>query len=271
VRRLRAACALLALCLALGCRGAPPLRPLAADDPRPDALLAAWAQQAGERRALRGTARLAVDADGAGLDGRDLHLRSRQALVLARPARLRVEVRSLLGTTAAVLATDGADYDFFRADDHSFESGPVHDALLWEVARLALTPEEVVDLVLGPPQLAGALAPAAAFDAGDGRVRIALADASGSVRRQVDFDAAGRLRWLQQRRRDGAVAWEAAFDDYAAVNGAAVAHSLAIELGGGRTRALLSLSGVELNPALSPDIFRLDDLAAREAQRGDGG
>jgi hypothetical protein len=33
----------------------------------------------------------------------------------------------------------------------------------------------------------------------------------------------------------------------------------------------LSLSGVELNPELSPDIFRLDDLAAREAQRGDGG
>jgi len=268
VRRLRAAHALLALCLLAGCRGVPPLQPLPSDDPRPGALLEAWARQAGERSALRGTGRLAVDADGAAAGGRDLHFRSRQALVLARPARLRVELRTLLGTTAAVLATDGERYDFFRAEDRSFESGPVHDALLWEVARLALTPEEVVDLILGAPRLAEALSPTAAFDAGDGRVRIALADASGSVRRQVDFDAAGRLRRLQQRRRDGAVAWEAAFDDYAAVNGAAVAHSLAIELSGGRTRALLSLSGVELNPELSPDTFRLDDLAAREAGGG---
>jgi hypothetical protein len=233
--------------------------------------LATWARQADERRALRGTGRLAVDADGAAMDGRDLHFRSRQALVLARPAHLRVEVRGPLGTTAAVLATDGEHYDFFRAEDRSFESGPVYDALLWEVARLALTPEEVVDLILGPAQLAVALSVAAAFDAGDGRVRIALADRGGSVRRLVDFDADGRLRWLQERRRDGAVAWEAAFDDYAAVDGAAVAHSLAIRLRGGRTRALLSLKGVELNPELSPDIFRLDDLAAREARRGGGG
>jgi hypothetical protein len=269
VRRLRAALALVATCLLAGCRGAPLLRPLASDDPRPGALLEAWARQAGERRALRGTGRLAVDAEGAGAGGRDLHFRSRQALVLARPARLRVEVRGLLlGTTAAVLAMDGEHYDFFRVEERSFESGPVHDGLLWEVARLALTPEEAVDLILGAPQLADALSPTAAFDAGGGRVRIELSDAAGSVRRLVDFDAEGRLRWLQERRRGGAVAWEADFDDYAPVDGAPLAHTLAIQLHGGRTRALLSLSGVELNPELPPDIFRLDDLAAREAGGG---
>ncbi len=268
MRRLRAAHALLALCLLAGCRGVPPLRPLARDDPRPGALLEAWASQAGERSALRGTGRLAVDADGAAAGGRDLHFRSRQALVLARPARLRVELRSLLGTTAAVLATDGERYDFFRAEDRSLESGPVHDGLLWQVARLALTPEEVVDLILGAPGLADALSPTAAFDAGDGRVRIALSDAAGSVRRLVDFDAAGRLRWLQERRRDGAVAWEAAFDDYAPVDGVPLARSLTLQLRGGRTRALLSLDAVELNPELSPDLFRLDDLAARAAGGG---
>jgi len=263
--------ALLALCLLAGCRGVPPLRPLTSDDPRPGALLAAWARQVGERRALRGTGRLAVDADGAAAGGRDLHFRSRQALVLARPARLRVELRSLLGTTAAVLATDGERYDFFQAEDRSFESGPVHDALLWEVARLSLTPGEAVELILGAPRLAAALSPTAAFDAGGGRVRIELSDAAGSVRRLVDFDAAGHLRWLQERRRGGPVAWEADFDDYAPVDGAPLAHRLTIRLRDGRTRALLSLSGVELNPELSPDIFRLDDLAAREAQEGEGG
>jgi hypothetical protein len=241
---------------------------LASDDARPGVLLEAWAHQAGERRALRGRGRLEVDAAGAAAGGRDLHYRSRQALVLARPARLRVEVRGLFGTTAAVLATDGERYDFFQAEGRSFESGPVHDGLLWEVARLALTPEEVVDLILGAPQLADSLSPTAAFDAGDGRVRIELSDTSGSVRRLVDFDAEGRLRWLQERRRSGAVAWEADFDDYAPVDGAPLAHTLAIRLRGGRTRALLSLSGVELNPELSPELFRLDALAAREAGGG---
>jgi hypothetical protein len=263
--------ALLALCLLAGCRGVPPLRPLTPDDPRPGALLEAWARQAGERRALRGTGRLAVDADGAAAGGRDLHFRSRQMLVLARPARLRVEVRNLLGITAAVLATDGERYDFFQAENRSLESGPVHDALLWQVARLALTPEEAVELILGAPRLAAALSPTAAFDAGGGRVRIELSDAAGSVRRLVDFDAAGRLRWLQERRSSGAVGWEADFDDYAPVDGAPLAHRLTIQLRGGRTRALLSLTGVELNPELSPDIFRLDDLTAREAQEGGGG
>jgi hypothetical protein len=222
----------------------------------------------GERTALRGNARLAVDADRAGADGGDVRFRSRQALVLAWPASLRVEVRGLLGNAVAVLTTDGDRYDLFQAEDRSFETGPVHDSLLWEVARLALTPAEVVDVILGAPQLDAALAPSGAFDAGDGRVRIALSDASGMLRRQVDFDRDGRLRWLQQRRGSGAVAWEARFDDYAQVDGTPLAHSVSIELREGSTRARLTLSRVELNPELPPDIFRLDALESSVAEGG---
>lgn len=225
----------------------------------------------GHRRALRSMGRLAVDADGAGAGGRDVHFRSRQAMVLARPARLRIEVRGLLGATLAVLTTDGERYDLFQADDRSFESGPVHDALLWEVTGLTLTPAEAVHVILGAPQLEESLAPTAAFDVGHGRVRVQLSDEAGSVRRLVDFDAEGRLRWLQERRAGSSVAWEARFDDYMPVDGAPLAHTLAIELREGRTRALLSLSGVELNPELSPDIFRLDGLAAGRARGAEGG
>jgi len=268
VRRIRAAGALIGLLLCAACRGLPPLESLPPDDPRPRALLEGWTLQVGDRSALRGNARLAVDAEDAGPGGRDVRVRSRQALVLARPASLRVEVRGLLGEAVAVLTTDGERYDLFRSEDRSFETGPVHDALLWEVARLALTPAEAVDVILGAPRLGAALSVGGAFDAGDGRVRIELSDASGSVRRLVDFDRDGRLRWLQQRRSGGSVAWEARFDDYAPVDGTPLAHSVSIELRDGRTRALLKLSGVELNPALSPDIFRLDALAPNDAEGG---
>ena len=58
--------------------------PLPAGDPRPGALLAAWAEAAEQRRALRGRARLAVDAG----DG-DVRLRGRQLIALERPKQRR--------------------------------------------------------------------------------------------------------------------------------------------------------------------------------------
>jgi len=92
-----------ALLAATACRTPAPIAvPLPPDDPRPAALLDAWARAAGERHGLRARARLAVDgADGA------LHLRGKQILVLERPAYLRVEILGLLNQTVAVLVTDG--------------------------------------------------------------------------------------------------------------------------------------------------------------------
>jgi hypothetical protein len=236
-----------------------PLAALRDDDPRPETLLAGWAEHARARQALSGSARLAVDARGE--DGRDLSLRSRQRLLIARPARLRVEILGFLGTTVAVLATDGEEYDLFQTQDRSFDSGPVFDALLWQVARLDLTPEEAVGVILGVPPEGERLAVAAAYDAGEGRVRIALTDGEGGVRRQVEFDAEARLRWLQVRDLEGAIAWEARFDDYEAVGGEPLAHSVALDVRSGETKALLSLRDLELNPELPPDIFRLRGLA----------
>ena len=91
----------------------------------------------GERHALRGRARLAVDGgDGA------VRLRGKQIVVLERPARLRVEVLGFLNQTVAVLTTDGERFELFRSGDRSYETGAVHPDLLWQEAHLALTPEE---------------------------------------------------------------------------------------------------------------------------------
>ena len=260
----RAALFVALLLAAAGCRTAPTRLPLAADDPRPSALIRTWQERASERRALRGNARLAVDGEG-------LEVRARQILVVERPSRLRVEVQGLLSQTLAVLVTDGPRYQLFRAEDRSFETGEVHPGLLWRVASLDLTPEEAIDLVLGAPRLDAALAPVRAFEAGDGEIGVELGDGSGSVRERRSFDSEGRLRRVERLAEAGDVVWSARFDDYALVSGMALAHAIRLEAGVPTVRAELVLSAVELNPTLSADLFVLRPGVPVGAPDGEGG
>jgi hypothetical protein len=246
---------------AAGCR-TPALPPLAPDDPRPQRFVAEWLAQAAQRSGLRGHARLAVDSAGSG--GEPVRLRSRQSLVLERPARLRIEVQGMLGTTAAVLAVDGTEYAFFESESRRFERGPLDPGLLWRVAGLALRPEDVIEAVLGGPAADPGLAVRAAYAAPDAGVRVELGDDAGRIR-VLDFDAEGRLRELEVRDPELA-AWRASYDDFQPVAGVVLAHRVSIDTGS--ARAVLQLRGVELNPALSADMFRLDGLSAQAAEGG---
>ena len=111
----RAGAWLALVALATGCVSTIPARPLPSDDPRPAALLEAWHAHTASREALQATARLAVDAAGAGANGGDLSFRSKQRMWLERPAQLRVEVLGFLDTTLAVLVTDGERYSLFQS------------------------------------------------------------------------------------------------------------------------------------------------------------
>jgi hypothetical protein len=246
---------LVALLVALaGCR-APALRvPLAADDPRPAALLEAWQQSTAGRRGLRGSARLAVD-------GAAVQVRSKQTLVVERPSRLRIEVLGLLSQTLAVLVTDGRRYELFRAQDRSFESGEVRPGLLWEVAHLDLSPEDAIDLVLGAPRIGAGLAPLRAFESGQGEIAVELGDAAGQLRERRVFDRDGRLRRLERLAAEGEGAWSARFDAYAPVAGTPLAHAIRLEMEAPATRAELELLRIELNPELPADIFQLRPAA----------
>lgn len=262
----RPAALLASVLLAAGCRTPVRLLPLPPDDPRPKALLEEWAETARQRRALRGLARLAVDGQGG-----EVAVRSRQLLVAERPARLRVEVLDFLDRTVAVLVTDGERFEFFRADDRSLQTGEVHPGLLWEVAHLALPPEQAVALLLGAPGVDPDLAVAGARRSGEGEIQIDLADAAGRVRQRVAFDAEARLRWLEVREIDGGVAWRAHFDDYAAVGASPFAHTVSLDLVRERTRAEISLRGVELNPRLGSEIFQLRIPGLEVPDGGEGG
>ena len=237
--------------------------PLAPDDPRPAALLAAFAQQADGRASLRSSARLAGDTDS-GKGAMPVRLRARQRMVVERPANLRIEVQGMLGATLAVLATDGSEYAFFETGSRHFERGPLTRDLLWRIAGLELEPDEIVAVVLGGPRLPPDLALRAAYADDEGGVQVELEGEKGT-RRALRFDAAGLLREWIARDPDRA-AWTARYDDYADVSGQALAHKVSIDTGS--ARAVLQLVDVELNPPLPADIFRLDGLAAQSDAEG---
>jgi hypothetical protein len=255
---------LVALLLATaGCRTAATRLALSADDPRPWALVRGWQEHAAQRHALRGSARLAVD-------GEQLSVRARQILVVERPSRLRVEVQGLLSQTLAVLVTDGPRYQLFRAEDRSFETGEVHPGLLWQVASLDLEPEDAIDLVLGAPRLAPDLVPQRAFQTGAGEIAVELADAGGALRERRSFDGEGRLRRVE-RFAGADVVWSAEFDAYRSVAGVPLAHAIRLEAVKPATRAELELTGVELNPELPADMFRLQPAVGTGGSEAEGG
>lgn len=251
----------------VGCQ-APPLRRLPEGDSRVDVLLARFNAHVAERLALRSSARLSVDSERDGVGGAPLRVRSKQRVVLARPARLRVEVQGLLGTTLAVLTVDDEEYAWFESESRHFESGPVHDALLWDLVRLDLTPAEAVEVILGAPQLADDLIVLGAWDVGGGVTRIALGEPGGTPSRSIDLDDRARLLRFAVFGDAKQPVWEARFDDYTLVSGSPLARRIRIETGAG-TLAVLSLSDVELNPPLVPDIFRLEQAAL--GLEGEGG
>jgi hypothetical protein len=248
----RAALALAALLACAGCRTlVPAARPLPADDARPAAMLQGLRVLAAERSSLRAAARVSIE-------GERRASFARQLLLLERPARLRLEVMGVLGQRVAVLATDGSQYDLFRAEQPGIETGEVHPGILWEVAGLALTPEEAVQLALGAPLAPGeepSIAGSAALP--EGGVRVELGYRAGDVRRTLEFDAAADLRRYAAWDAQGTLLLEARYGDYRDAGGSRFAHQIEVELPAARSRAEIRFQWVELNPELTDDLFRL--------------
>lgn len=238
--------------LALGCAGArvPRPVPIAADDARPLARLAALERAGDARRSLRGVARLGIDGPaGAG--------RAKQLLLVERPARLRVEILGLLDQRVAVLATDGIEYQLFRAEDRSLTGGPVRADLLGEVAGLAVTPEQAVRLLLGVPALPSGARLASGTQLADGTLQLELQTPGAAESVRVDFDAAGRLVGWTRFGVDHEVLEEARWSDYRRLGDVEFPYQLELVDHGTGAEAQVRFQSVELNPVLAPELFEL--------------
>jgi hypothetical protein len=241
--------AALALAACSGLRGPQPV-PLADTDVRPAALLEGLARAADARRTLRAVARLAVEGPAGGG-------RAKQILLVERPARLRVEILGLLDQRVAVLATDGERYRLYRAEDGSLTGGPVHDALLWEVAGLAVTPAQAVRLLLGAPAPPADARLAGGAQRADGTVRLDLRAPGARETTRLEFDAAGRLTGWARLDAGGEPLQEARFADYRPAGDALFPFEVELVDHGTGAAARVRYQSIELNPELAPELFEL--------------
>ncbi len=240
---LRAAALLAGLAL-FACRTAPLEKaPLALEDPRPAARVAALRALGEARHALRASGRVRFEGpQGSGF--------SNQLLLVERPASLRIEVIGrLLQQRVLVLATDGARYQLYRAESPGLESGEVHPGVLDEVAGLPLTPDAAARLLLAAP-LAPDAEPEAAHGDASGALSLAWPDQT------LDFDAQGRLVALAFHP-GGRDVLAARWGDFRDTASGAFPYRLELELHEQDARWTVEYGEVELEPALAPELFRL--------------
>lgn len=229
----------------------PPTRvPLLGDDPRPARYVAELKFRNDQHQSLSAALRVSLDAP-------DLRLRRPQRLALVRPTHLRVEVLGLFGQVAAVLVSDGATYQFFDARNGAVQSGPVSRHIFWDLARVDLTPQEVVELLMGAPIPNPSWQRAGTFALPEDAVSVDYVDASGVLRQQFDFDAEGLPRAVRSYDEMGRQVWSAGYDDYRDVDGSVFPFLVTLESERVEASARFAFQTVSLDPELPDALFQL--------------
>ena len=279
-----------------GCRTAPRVEGLPGglalpmDDERAIRAVADYRAGLGRREGLRGSARVA-------LSGVDFELNRPQRIVVERPARLRFEVLGLFEQPAAILATDGSGFDFYEAETGQVSRGRVSASLLWDLAKIDLSPEEVVGLLLATPVPPSGTLPAGVWLEPEGRVAVAFAwpNAHASAACSADdpwialgaadpdcrltsrdlvrgggqlffFDEVGTLREVRGLEEGGELRYRALFDRHAPIavpasgETTAFPRRITLEFPAVGSRARFDWKRIMLARGLPDGLFRLPEL-----------
>jgi hypothetical protein len=220
-------------------RWAPVSLPSAAD------LEAALDARRGAVHSLRALARLRYrDADASGA--------ARQAIIVARPDRVRVEVLSVFGAVFVLTAEDGAMTAYARDEDTVYR-GQASLENLQRYARLFMPVRDLVDFVLGTPPPRPARQERVSFDAEAGGIRLWRALDDGA--QIVWFNDATLPVAAEERRSDGRALWHATFTRYEDHGGIPLATQLGLDLPVSERSIDIRLEDVDVNPALDASIF----------------
>ena len=176
---------------------------------------------------------------------------SREAIVVARPDRIRVEVLSLFGSVFLLVADDGQMTAYAR-EENTVYRGQASPQNLERYVRLGLPVEELVDIVLGtPPPRAG-------------RAQVSFDESAGAIRLYRLFDQGAQTVWVSEASlplateevgTDGTARWRATFGAYEDHGGVAVATHIGLDLPAWGQSMEIALQDLEVNPTLDRSVF----------------
>jgi len=183
--------------------------------------------------------------------------RSREAIALARPDRLRVEVLSLFGAVFVLTAVDGR-FTAYARQENTLYRGTASPENMWRYARIGLPVVDLVDLVLGTPPQRTETWSHVSYDEESGWIQLSQELRSGI--QAVWFN--GNLPQAAEYRDEfGDVQWRAYFEDYRDQAGIAVATRIRLEVPDSEHSVEIALEDIDINPAIDDEIFRLGEPA----------
>jgi hypothetical protein len=177
---------------------------------------------------------------------------SREAIVVARPDRVRVEVLSLFGA-AFLLVVDNGWMTAYARDEDTVYRGQASPENLQRYVRLGLPVGELVDLVLGTPPPQPGQRAQVSFDAAAGWIRLRRELGSGA--QTVWFSTATLPAATEEFGADGVTRWRATFADYQDHGGVPVAAHIGLDVPAWSQSLDITLQDIELNPPLDHSTF----------------
>ncbi len=233
--------------LCAGCAAGRPLGPQRAPAVLPSAteLEAVLAARRDAVHSLRALARLRYRDAGDSVS-------AREAIVVARPDRVRVEVLSLFGSVFLLVADNGLLTAYARDEDTVYR-GQASAENLQRYVRLGLAVDELVDLVLGTPPPRPGWQAQVSFDAAAGWIRLRRELDGGA--QTVWFSAATLPAAAEEFGEDGMTRWRATFADYQDHGGVPVAARIGFDAPAWSQSLEITLQDIEVNPTLDHSIF----------------
>lgn len=251
-RRDRRACSGAALALFVitfaGCAAREPVRPPVPPERLPtvfemDSLLS---ERRNAVRGMRALARLHYRHP----EGNDS---SREAIVVGRPDRLRVEVLSLFGAVFVLTADEGR-FTAYARQENTVYRGTASPENMWRYARIGLPVVDLVDLVLGTPPQRTETWSHVSYDEESGWIQLSQELKSGI---QAVWIEANLPRAAEFRDEFGDVQWRAYFEDYRTEAGVPIAMRIRLEVPDADHSVEIALEDVDINPDLGDDLFRI--------------
>jgi hypothetical protein len=145
------------------------------------------------------------------------HFKARENIILRRPASIRVEVMSPIGV-ALVVAADAGEVEIFDPGKNTLMQGPATAATLQRYARIPMTPDAAVRLMLAlaPDSAMMAFPPNSMTEKGDAKV-LTYHQPGGTID-ELGFTGEGNLEMVRETLADRRISYEVHYSNYKKAN-----------------------------------------------------